>query len=288
MLCIGIFPPTRSTYQPPVPPIMKLSTSHITLHHSSKLRLSHFLLCWSVLPICQKKKRSVLPKVKFSPLFSQSCASMASSITQISLYLLLLTLFSKTQLGQSLRDLKSNPNRPSTSTLPQSITDVHDLLPKYGLPKGLLPNNVRSYTLSEDGTFEIHLENPCYVHFDQLVYYNKNIKGKLSFGSVSDVSGIQAKKLFIWVSVTGIHAEQGSDSVEFYVGALSEKLPAKQFEDIPVCKNKACQGASVESIWGNFGFLILERKVMPILFLWERLDFVFLSFFLLSRFRKIS
>ncbi|KAK9944711.1 hypothetical protein M0R45_010267 [Rubus argutus] len=79
-----------------------------------------------------------------------------------------------------------------------------------------------------------------------LVYYNKNIKGKLSFGSVSDVSGIQAKKLFIWVSVTGIHTEQGSDLVEFYVGALSEKLPAKQFEDIPVCKSKACQGASVD------------------------------------------
>ncbi|PRQ35670.1 hypothetical protein RchiOBHm_Chr5g0082501 [Rosa chinensis] len=94
-----------------------------------------------------------------------------------------------------------------------------------------------------------NLENPCYVHFDQLVYYNKNIKGKLSFGSVSDVSGIQAKKLFIWVSVTGMHMEQGSDSVEFYVGALSEKLPAKQFEDIPVCKSKACRGgASVESM----------------------------------------
>ncbi|PRQ35645.1 hypothetical protein RchiOBHm_Chr5g0082231 [Rosa chinensis] len=172
---------------------------------------------------------------------------MASSITQISLYLLLLTLFSETQLSQSLRDLKPNPNRPSTSL--QSITDVHDLLPKYGLPRGLLPDNVRSYTLSDDGTFEIHLENPCYVHFDQLVYYNKNIKGKLSFGSVSDVSGIQAKKLFIWVTVTGMHMEQGSDSVEFYVGALSEKLPAKQFEDIPVCKSKACRGgASVESM----------------------------------------
>ncbi|PRQ35601.1 hypothetical protein RchiOBHm_Chr5g0081761 [Rosa chinensis] len=172
---------------------------------------------------------------------------MASSITQISLFLLVLTLFSETQLSLSLRDLKPNPNRPSTSL--QSITDVHDLLPKYGLPRGLLPDNVRSYTLSDDGTFEIHLENPCYVHFDQLVYYNKNIKGKLSFGSVSDVSGIQAKKLFIWVSVTGMHMEQGSDSVEFYVGALSEKLPAKQFEDIPVCKSKACRGgASVESM----------------------------------------
>ncbi|XP_004294982.1 PREDICTED: uncharacterized protein LOC101301566 [Fragaria vesca subsp. vesca] len=174
---------------------------------------------------------------------------MASSTTQFSLYLLLLTLFSATQSSQSLRDLKPNPNHPSTSL--QSITDVHDLLPKYGLPRGLLPDNVRSYTLSDDGTFEIYLESPCYVHFDELVYYNTTIKGKLSFGSVSDVSGIQAKKLFIWVSVTGMHMDEGSDSVEFYVGALSEKLPAKQFEDVPVCKTKACRGgagAGIESI----------------------------------------
>ncbi|PRQ35636.1 hypothetical protein RchiOBHm_Chr5g0082141 [Rosa chinensis] len=46
-----------------------------------------------------------------------------------------------------------------------------------------------------------------------------------------------------------MHMEQGSDSVEFYVGALSEKLPAKQFIDIPICKSNACRGgASVESM----------------------------------------
>ncbi|KAI5321095.1 hypothetical protein L3X38_030166 [Prunus dulcis] len=109
---------------------------------------------------------------------------MASSIAQISFYLLILTFFSETHFGLSLRDLKSDPNRPSTTA--QSITDVHDLLPKYGLPKGLLPDNVNSYTLSEDGSFEIYLESPCYVHFDQLVYYNKNIKGKLSYGLIKD------------------------------------------------------------------------------------------------------
>ncbi|CAN6555919.1 unnamed protein product [Malus baccata var. baccata] len=174
---------------------------------------------------------------------------MAPGTAQISLYLLLLILFSKTDLTLSLRYLKPNPDGPSNTSV--SIADVHDLLPKYGLPKGLLPNNVESYTLAEDGSFEIFLGSPCYVHFDQLVYYNKHIKGKLSYGAVSDVSGIQAKKLFIWVSVTGIHRDKGSDSVEFYVGALSEKLPAKQFEDIPDCKNKACHGVgsgSVDSI----------------------------------------
>jgi hypothetical protein len=171
-------------------------------------------------------------------------------ISPVSLLLLLLTLFSETHLSISLRNPKGpklNPNRPSFPL--QSITDVHDLLPQYGLPKGLLPNNVKSFNLSDDGSFSIELTNPCYVQFDQLVYYAQKVNGKLSYGSVSSVSGIQAKKLFLWVSVTGIQADKESDSIEFYVGALSEKLPAKQFEDIPVCKSKAfATGTHPESI----------------------------------------
>ncbi|CAH1441537.1 unnamed protein product [Lactuca virosa] len=78
-------------------------------------------------------------------------------------------------------------------------TEIHDLLPEYGLPKGILPNAVDSYNISPtDGAFTVQLKRPCYVKFeDQTVYYSKNIEGKLSYGSVSDVSGIQAKELFL-------------------------------------------------------------------------------------------
>ncbi|XP_010257573.1 PREDICTED: uncharacterized protein LOC104597623 [Nelumbo nucifera] len=127
-------------------------------------------------------------------------------------------------------------------TVEPPVTGVHDLLPAFGLPKGLLPNAVKSYLLSENGDFHVELQHPCYVHFDELVWYDKKITGKLSYGKVRDVSGIQAKKLFLWVSVTGIQADEASDMITFYVGALSEKLPAKQFETIPECKSKACQG----------------------------------------------
>lgn len=180
-------------------------------------------------------------------------ASPRKVISPISLLLMLLALFSETHLSFSFRNPKLNPNRQSSPL--QSVTDVHDLLPQYGLPKGLLPNNVKSYTLTDDGSFTIELTRPCYVQFDRLVYYDKKVNGKLSYGSVSNVSGIQAKKLFLWVSVTGIQADKNSDSIEFYVGPLSEKLPAKQFENIPVCKSKACTtGAHPEPIWGNTVF----------------------------------
>ncbi|KDP26932.1 hypothetical protein JCGZ_21025 [Jatropha curcas] len=160
---------------------------------------------------------------------------MAYRKITISLYLLSLFFLSKTHLSLSLTDPSLNRDR---LPLPQSILDVHDLLPLFGLPRGLLPDNVKSYTLSPSGSFTVQLKSTCYVHFDQLVYYAEEIKGKLSYGAVHDVSGIQAKKLFIWLPVSGIEVSRDDDMIEFFVGSLSQKLPAKQFEDIPACKSK--------------------------------------------------
>ncbi|KAJ6392699.1 hypothetical protein OIU77_022234 [Salix suchowensis] len=149
---------------------------------------------------------------------------MASfNILALSLYLLSLHILSKTRLCLSL-----------------TTSDIHDLLPQYGLPRGLLPDNVESFTLpSSDGSFEVKLKTTCYVHFDDVVYYDKVIKGKMSYGSVHEVSGIQAKKLFVWLPVTGIEVSKADEGmVSFFVGPISEELPAKQFEDVPVCKRK--------------------------------------------------
>ncbi|PSS14509.1 Protein of unknown function DUF538 protein [Actinidia chinensis var. chinensis] len=159
----------------------------------------------------------------------------------------LLILFSLLFLSIIHLSLSTRPtlNLPIPST---STADIHDLLPKYGFPRGLIPNAVKSYSLSPDGSFVIELDRACYVQFDDLVWYDKVVKGKISYGSVSDVSGIQAKKLFLWVSVTAIELNSGSDMIEFYVGALSEKLPVEQFETIPNCKNKGLQESLVESI----------------------------------------
>ncbi|XP_042480079.1 uncharacterized protein LOC122060999 [Macadamia integrifolia] len=117
--------------------------------------------------------------------------------------------------------------------------DVFDLLPEFGLPKGLIPNAVKSFSITDDGEFEVELDRTCYVQFNELVYYDKKITGRLSYGAVSDVTGIQAKKFFVWVPVTGIKAKPNSDLIEFYVGILSEEFPAEQFQTIPVCKSKA-------------------------------------------------
>ncbi|KAG6528776.1 uncharacterized protein At5g01610-like [Zingiber officinale] len=123
-------------------------------------------------------------------------------------------------------------------------SEVHDLLEKFGLPKGLLPHLADNYSLADDGSFEVRLEKPCYVQFTDLVSYAETITGHISYGTISEIQGIQVKKFFAWFSVTNIRAVEESNSIEFNAGFLSEKLPWKVFENVPNCRNKGLQKAS--------------------------------------------
>ncbi|KAG7600603.1 hypothetical protein ISN44_As06g046890 [Arabidopsis suecica] len=166
---------------------------------------------------------------------------MASSLLTLLclLFLSLLSLSSSLNIRRPIfsqsngLDLFSSRNldRPSLAA-----DDIHDLLPRYGFPKGLLPNNVKSYTLSDDGDFTVDLISSCYVKFsDQLVFYGKNIAGKLSYGSVKDVHGIQAKEAFLWLSITAMESDPSSATVVFSVGFVSKTLPVSMFENVPSC-----------------------------------------------------
>ncbi|MCL7042931.1 hypothetical protein MKW94_005061 [Papaver nudicaule] len=136
--------------------------------------------------------------------------------------------------------IESNSNSDSPT--------VHELLPKFGFPKGLLPDGVKSYSLSENGDFEVELKHPCYVHFDTLVYYDKKISGKLKYGDIENISGIQAKKLFLWVTVTGMEVDSDPSFIDFHVGILSERLPAQQFQSVPSCSRKAFKESDLDDL----------------------------------------
>ncbi|XP_051142765.1 uncharacterized protein LOC127259456 [Andrographis paniculata] len=127
-----------------------------------------------------------------------------------------------------------------------AMASVHDLLPLYKLPKGLLPREIDSCCLSnKDDSFTMELgKHPCYVRFSvgeqqQLVFFDRKVKGKLGLGKVREVSGIMAKKFMVWVNVSGIDVDEENGMLEFHVGPFSQKFPAEDFQVIHNCSSDA-------------------------------------------------
>lgn len=139
----------------------------------------------------------------------------------------------------------------SNSESPESVFDI---LPKYGLPSGLLPNCVKNYSLSpDDGRFIVDLENSCYVHFDYLTYYEKRITGTLKIGSITDLKGIQVKRFFIWLNVDEIKVDlPPSDSIYFQVGIINKKLSVDQFQTVHSCGSGTSASRGEFRSWNRF------------------------------------
>ncbi|KAM0889909.1 hypothetical protein ACQ4PT_027401 [Festuca glaucescens] len=137
---------------------------------------------------------------------------------------------------------------------------ANDVLWEYGLPKGLVPDSVTSYTfINATGDFKIQLASSCYVWFgDHYTYFDKNLSGTMSYGAISNLSGIQAKKLFFWVSISSMVARPERGMIEFHAGFISEDVPISLFEKVPVCGN----GVG-EQLRGAAG-VIREMNLLPV------------------------
>ncbi|KAK9055859.1 hypothetical protein SSX86_026946 [Deinandra increscens subsp. villosa] len=136
-----------------------------------------------------------------------------------------------------------------SAALPHDPPTVYQILEKYGLPSGLLPDSVKSYSLSpDDGSFVVELQQPCYIQFDYLVYYDTKITGKLNVGSITDLDGIQVKRLLFWFNVDEIRVDlPSSDNIYFTVGILNKKLDIDQFETIHACTDNALSACAQSS-----------------------------------------
>ncbi|PKI73624.1 hypothetical protein CRG98_005998 [Punica granatum] len=150
------------------------------------------------------------------------------------------------KLQQSLVPVLSLLLTISTSSLSQPTPlpqpgepTVYDVLPEFGLPGGLLPDSVTSYSLSPDGRFVVFLKGPCYVQFDYLIYYEDQITGKINYGSITELEGIQVQRFFIWFDVNEIRVDlPPSDSIYFQVGFVNKKLDIDQFMKVHSCRDR--------------------------------------------------
>ncbi|CDP05827.1 unnamed protein product [Coffea canephora] len=114
---------------------------------------------------------------------------------------------------------------------------IHDLLKTRGLPAGLLPKDVKSYTLSENGLLEVFLEGPCLTKFDTMAFYESVVRANLTYGGLTGVEGFSQEELFLWVPVKDIIVDDPkSGLILFDIGLAHKQLSLSLFEDPPDCK----------------------------------------------------
>lgn len=118
-----------------------------------------------------------------------------------------------------------------------SSVSVYDVLKSNGLPVGLLPKGVKSYTLEDDGKLEVYLERPCYAKFENQVYFESVIRANLSYGQLAGVAGLEQQELFLWFPVKGIRVDiPNSGFIYFDVGVVYKQFVLSLFEYPPDCK----------------------------------------------------
>ncbi|KAA8526904.1 hypothetical protein F0562_008867 [Nyssa sinensis] len=123
-------------------------------------------------------------------------------------------------------------------SLPRSHSiSIHDLLRTKGLPAGLLPKEVQSYTLSETGLLEVFLDGPCLTKFDTMAFYESVVRANLTYGRLTGVEGLSQEELFLWLPVKGIIVKDPkSGLILFDIGVAHKQLSLSLFEDPPDCK----------------------------------------------------
>ncbi|XP_010241003.1 PREDICTED: uncharacterized protein LOC104585732 [Nelumbo nucifera] len=134
---------------------------------------------------------------------------------------------------------------------------IHDLLKSRGLPVGLLPKAVKSYTLDDHGRLEVFLDRPCLTKFESRVYFDSVVKGNLSYGELTGLEGLSQEELFLWLPVKDIILDDPSSGVILFdIGVAHKQLSLSLFEDPPECKPEAQGTLSL----GSGGWQEDERK----------------------------
>ncbi|XP_057970346.1 uncharacterized protein LOC131159446 [Malania oleifera] len=115
-------------------------------------------------------------------------------------------------------------------------SSVHDLLRSRGLPAGLIPKEVKSYALSDNGLLEVFLDAPCLTKFENRVFFDSVLRANLSYGELMGVVGLSQEELFLWLPVKDIIVDDPrSGLILFDIGVAHKQLSLSLFEEPPDC-----------------------------------------------------
>ncbi|CAN7038640.1 unnamed protein product [Brassica oleracea var. botrytis] len=112
---------------------------------------------------------------------------------------------------------------------------AYDVVQKYKLPRGILPEGVIDYDLNpKTGFFKVYLNNTCRFPIEVYkVKYQPIVSGFIKNGRVSRLKGVSVKVLYFWLSIGEVTSD--GQELELSVGAASEEFSAHQFARSPQC-----------------------------------------------------
>ncbi|KAI3762217.1 hypothetical protein L1987_52642 [Smallanthus sonchifolius] len=137
-----------------------------------------------------------------------------------------------------------------TAQSSSSPPSIYDALSSNGLPIGLLPKGITNYTIDPStNRFEVHLNKSCNTKFETSVRFDWNFAGVLSYGKISNLSGIAAQDLFLWFPVKGIHVDVPTSGIIYFdVGVVFKQFALSSFEIPKDCTEFDVDGPGTELI----------------------------------------
>ncbi|KAI3706333.1 hypothetical protein L6452_23990 [Arctium lappa] len=130
----------------------------------------------------------------------------------------------------------------STPLISANSPTIYEALEHFGLPVGIFPDSVTSYTYDRtDGSFVVELKTFCFIQFDYLVHFRPKITGKINYGVLSEIIGLEAHVFGLWFNIDEIRVDvPAASKVYLKLGSPSglsiiDMLDIKQFQTIHPC-----------------------------------------------------
>ncbi|KAK7319576.1 hypothetical protein RJT34_04299 [Clitoria ternatea] len=116
-------------------------------------------------------------------------------------------------------------------------SSLHEVLHRHGLPAGLFPQSVKSFSLDQTGGLEVHLDEPCLAQYETSVFFDSVVRANLSFGQLKVLEGMSREELFLWLPVKDIIVTDPSlGLILIDIGLAYKHLSLSRFEDPPICR----------------------------------------------------
>ncbi|KAF8667880.1 hypothetical protein HU200_052505 [Digitaria exilis] len=115
---------------------------------------------------------------------------------------------------------------------------TYDILEKNNLPRGLLPQGVRSYVLNPDGKLEVTLPGECnfFVTLGGQKYklqFASTFGGVVHAGSITEVYGVDVQVKYAWLGFSQV--DRAGDQLTFHVQKFTQSFPVSGFAVSPSC-----------------------------------------------------